>query len=327
MEKIAVGVHEFPPLVQKDKDSWKGFEIDMWEYIAKDLNIQFEYKEEKNFQELLDKTSKGEYQISMAGISRMIERKDKLDLSFLTIESGLMIISRKVTNLSFRSLFKNVFNANLGIIVLALLLVAFFSANIFWLLERGQSVPLKYIPGFFESFWWAIVTFSTVGYGDIFPIGIYGRIFSVGAIMLGLAIFGLYIGNLSAALTIDRFKSEIDDAEDLKHITVGTKSNTTSEFYLNDHGIKNKGYSTMRDAYTGLLNNEVDAVVFDGPVLRNDIRGLKKKAILSRDVFARQTYAYIAPKGSDELINDINREIIKLHESEEYDILYKKYFE
>lgn len=326
MEKLLIGIHEFSPLVKNDRGSWKGFEIELWEKIAENLDIQFEYKEEKNFEELLNKTSAGEYQLAISGISRTLARKEKLDMSFLTVDSGLMILSRRFTKLSFRALFENVFNSGLGKIIFVLFSLAFIAANIFWVLERGQSVSLEYLPGLFESFWWAVVTFSTVGYGDIAPLGIAGKMFGIFAIMVGLAVFGLYIGNLSAALAVERSRSEIDGADDLEHSCVGTKAGTTSELYLKEHQIKTKVYGTIKDAYKGLIRKDVDAVVFDGPVLRHDVKKMKKDVVLLGDTFARQSYSFIAPKGSEELIDKINREIIKVHENEEYDELHKKYF-
>jgi len=324
---MKVGIHEFSPLTKFTSGSWGGFEVELWEKIAQNLNIEFEYVSEENFQTLLDKTEKGEYELAMAGISRTAERREKLDMSFLTLDSGLTILTRKITKLPVKELIINLFNSGLGTITLILFVVAFVVANIFWLIEKGQSVAEGYGAGIFESFWWSIATFSTVGYGDIFPLTVLGKSFGILAIMVGLAVFGLYIANLSAALSAQRSRGEINGLEDLSYVRVGTKTGTSTLSFLSDSGITAKEYTDIKDAYKALLRKEIDAVVFDSPVLRHDMRTMLSRTTLVGEIFARQTYAFIAPKGSRELMDRINGEIIRLHDDEEYDNLYAKYFE
>ena len=56
-----------------------------------------------------------------------------------------------------------------------------------------------------DSFWWSVVTLSTVGYGDVVPVTPEGKVFSV--ILIGMGI--VLIGTLTGFLT-DYF---IDDEE------------------------------------------------------------------------------------------------------------------
>jgi len=44
----------------------------------------------------------------------------------------------------------------------------------------------------FDSFWWAIVTVATVGYGDIYPITMGGRIVSILLILSGVCVMGIF---------------------------------------------------------------------------------------------------------------------------------------
>jgi len=50
-----------------------------------------------------------------------------------------------------------------------------------------------------SSFWWAIVTFTSVGYGDICPVTTIGKIIASFAAVLGICINGLFIGLLGSA--------------------------------------------------------------------------------------------------------------------------------
>ena len=59
--------------------------------------------------------------------------------------------------------------------------------------ERFSSV--------FESLWWALATLTTVGYGDIYPITLGGRIFTGFILMIGLGIVALPAGIIASSLT------------------------------------------------------------------------------------------------------------------------------
>ena len=67
----------------------------------------------------------------------------------------------------------------------------------------------------FHSLWWAIVTLTTVGYGDIYPLTLGGRIFTFFILILGLGVVGIPAGLIASALTAVRRKEEND----------GTKNN------------------------------------------------------------------------------------------------------
>ena len=53
----------------------------------------------------------------------------------------------------------------------------------------------------FTSLWWAVVTLTTVGYGDMVPITHGGRIFTFFLLMVGLGVFAVPTGLLASALT------------------------------------------------------------------------------------------------------------------------------
>ncbi len=52
----------------------------------------------------------------------------------------------------------------------------------------------------FHSLWWALVTLTTVGYGDIYPITVGGRIFTFFVLMIGLGVVAVPAGVVASAL-------------------------------------------------------------------------------------------------------------------------------
>jgi voltage-gated potassium channel len=51
---------------------------------------------------------------------------------------------------------------------------------------------------FFDAFYWAVCTLTTVGYGDLYPISTTGRIISIISSMVGIAIVALPSGIITA---------------------------------------------------------------------------------------------------------------------------------
>ncbi|WP_416151730.1 potassium channel family protein [Salipaludibacillus sp. HK11] len=63
-------------------------------------------------------------------------------------------------------------------------------------------------PNIFEGVWWAIVTISTVGYGDFVPKSVVGRLLGIVLILVGIAVFSLFITNLAASTVVLKEQQE-----------------------------------------------------------------------------------------------------------------------
>ncbi|PKH06690.1 ion transporter [Moritella sp. Urea-trap-13] len=53
----------------------------------------------------------------------------------------------------------------------------------------------------FHSLWWAVATLTTVGYGDIYPITVGGKIFTFFILILGLGVVSIPAGMVASALS------------------------------------------------------------------------------------------------------------------------------
>lgn len=56
----------------------------------------------------------------------------------------------------------------------------------------------------FNCLWWSVSTLTTVGYGDIYPITLGGRIFTFIVLMLGLGVIAVPTGIVASALSAVR---------------------------------------------------------------------------------------------------------------------------
>jgi len=80
-------------------------------------------------------------------------------------------------------------------VVLLLLIIA--SSLIYEFEREAQPDKFASIPG---SMWWAAVTLTTVGYGDIFPVTVMGKLLSAFIAVLGIGLFALPAGIISSGL-------------------------------------------------------------------------------------------------------------------------------
>lgn len=83
-----------------------------------------------------------------------------------------------------------------GVVTIMLLYLS--AVGIYYFENEAQPEQFKSI---FHSFWWAVATLTTVGYGDVYPITVGGRIFTFLILMIGLGIVAVPAGLLASALS------------------------------------------------------------------------------------------------------------------------------
>lgn len=87
---------------------------------------------------------------------------------------------------------------------LSMFLLFLSSVGIYYFENPAQPEVFQSI---FHSMWWAVATLTTVGYGDIYPITVGGKVFTAIMLFIGLGIVAVPTGLISSALTKTR-KSE-----------------------------------------------------------------------------------------------------------------------
>lgn len=81
---------------------------------------------------------------------------------------------------------------------ITLILIYFSAVGIYYFENEAQP---EHFASVFDSLWWAIITLTTVGYGDVYPITMGGRVFTFCILMIGLGIVAIPTGIISSALT------------------------------------------------------------------------------------------------------------------------------
>ena len=93
------------------------------------------------------------------------------------------------------NVFRSVYNQLLLSLVLAVTLIIISSSLVYFPEHIAQPDVFTSIPA---TIWWSVVTLTTVGYGDMIPITIIGKVFTGVILLAGVAMFALPAGIITA---------------------------------------------------------------------------------------------------------------------------------
>lgn len=325
-EEVVVAVSPIAPLVIESGGQFSGFDVDLWEAIARQCGLNSSYREVE-FKEIIPSLISGAVDVGLAGITINAEREILIDFSHPYLNSGLRILVSSRMKTSLLGAFSSVFTPSVVRAVTLFFAFIFIFGHVLWWSERGEvAINDRYFPGIFEAFWCVLATMTTVGYGDVAPRKWLGRFAAFVVMICGIGLFGVIIAQLSAELNFQKLVSDISSHEDLKGKRVATVGGTTSVATLKDLGADVLTVGTIDEAYRKLIEETVEAVVFDSPSLlyyaKNEGTG---KVTVVGDLFDLQYYGISFMQGSA-LRERVNRALLTLRANGEYDRIYAKYF-
>ncbi|GLT15108.1 ion transporter [Vibrio algivorus] len=100
--------------------------------------------------------------------------------------------------------------------IFTLLIILVCSSSIFMLMfERDAINSNIHTAG--DALWWSLVTISTVGYGDYYPVTFGGKVLATAMIICGVGIFGMISGLITSILTLP-VKTEAEDNHVLQQL-------------------------------------------------------------------------------------------------------------
>ena len=102
----------------------------------------------------------------------------------------------------------NVFKSRFSELMLAFIMTAFLiviaSCMVYFVEHNAQPDKFTSIP---DTIYWAVVTLTTVGYGDMYPITVGGKIFTVLILLAGIALLALPAGIITSGFLEEMRKS------------------------------------------------------------------------------------------------------------------------
>jgi len=304
-----------------------GFSIDLLNAAADQLNVSIVYDRKDSFGGMLSAVQDREVDAAIANISITADRERMMDFSQPIFESGVQVMMASQAS-SSTTMLKALFTRQIGLAVLAALALLFGGGMLMWLFERHKQ-PYFDRPArdaAFPAFWWALNLVVNGGFEERMPQSRGGRFFAVILVVSSLFIVSIFVAQITAALTISAIQNNIESINDLDGRPVGTISGSTSADYLIERAIGFEPFEDLDSLLAAFEDGDIDAVVFDGPILAYYVRtkGKGKVALLDR-VYRPENYGMVFPTGSS-LREDVGQAMLRLREDGTYDDLLIKWF-
>lgn len=323
---LSVLTIERQPFAMRQNGKLVGFSVELWQEVAKELEVTYAFDVETSFAGMLARVAKAEADAAIANITITSEREKVLDFSQPMFDAGIqvMVHSDGVSG----GLIGALFNWEmLALVVLAGLLL-FVVANLMWWFEHRDQPYFQYPygEGMWRSFWWALNVMVNGGFEERVPQTRRGRVFAVFLVIASLFLVSAFVAKITAALTVGELKSQIQSYRDLFNRRVGTTEGSTSAAFLDRHGVPYRTFPTMAALLDAMEKKDLDAVVHDAPVLAYyaNTKG-KGRMRLVGTALRPEKYGIALPPGSMRR-EGINRALLRIREDGRYSDLYRKWF-
>jgi polar amino acid transport system substrate-binding protein len=334
-QSLTVVTRELPPFIIKEGDAITGFSAELWQELATRTGVSFTWLERKNVTEILKTIEEGEADVGIAAISITSEREQRFDFSQPMFEAGLQVMVPDEADNSFSPwTVLNYFTSGampylLGILALLILI----PGHIVWWAERNHdNSPFSrhYFPGIFHAMGWALS--AAAGQQNDSPRSRLGRITSIAAVFVSLLFLTYWQAELTSSFTVQQLQGGIQGPDDLPGKRIGTTQGSTAALWVGQHQGKLTEYQKIAEAFTELEKGNLDAIVYDSPVLlyHAATAGRGRMRVVG-PVFKKENYGIVFPRTTvlprqRDLRKLVNEALLKMREDGTYDRLYTRWF-
>lgn len=267
--KLKVGLVGSPPfLIYKDGKPG-GIDVRLWEDVAKELKVDYEYRPKGSVQEALDELARGELDLLIGGIFITADRERVVDFTQPYFHTGSAILSpTKGTAWDhLRPLLRKAFLYG----VVGVLGCLFVVGTLLWMAERRvnhlqfSDNPARGIP---TGIWLALVTMSTVGYGDRVPVTLPGRIVAGIWMLISMLFVSSLVAGIASSITVSQIgTTPLEKPSQLADLRIATVRGTFYESLVHRYTSRVVVRDQLDAAIAAVLEGEADCVVFDMPSL------------------------------------------------------------
>ena len=210
---LRVAVYDVAPYGWVGRDGlFSGLSVELWRRVAEDLHLTYRLTLVSQMDAILTGLERGQFDAAIGAITITPGRLARVDFSYPTHRSGVAVAFPKQAGpiaavLSYGAGVKEL--SFLIVVILALLLLI---GVLMWTFERPRRNATQRsnssVTTLNEGIYWAVVTMTTVGYGDKTPKTPIGRFLAVLWMLGSLALISLLSTSLVARLTADRVEAD-----------------------------------------------------------------------------------------------------------------------
>jgi polar amino acid transport system substrate-binding protein len=318
-EKIRVGYAGSAPFVMEGEKE-EGIVFDIWKEIAFDLNLKYTLEEYPSVEAGIEAAKNNEIDILLGPTTINEERAEEIAFSQPYYNTEMAILA-PVQELSVWEKASPIFSKTFLFAVLGLLLILTIVGFLFWVVE-GRKYKEDYgahiHQGIGSGIWLAIVTMTTVGYGDYAPRTPACRVVMGSWMIISLILATTFVAGIATTLSLTaREDKTITSIQQLDGKKVAVPDyNKIMERVRNVDG-QPIPVKTVSEGYELLLNKKVDALIYDEIPLEYIFAEKEKdNYILSKKKIEPQYYGFVFPIGSN-LKRKVDLEIIHLQDTKE----------
>ena len=201
-----------------------------------------------------------------------------------------------------------------------------------WRFERRPKIPApdtgSSVTSLFDGIYWAVVTMTTVGYGDKTPKTRVGRSIAVLWMLASLALISLVSTTLVSSMTAARLESgPFAHDSDLAGKRLAAVTSSSGAEYLESQHLPYAKYANLQEALASLASGRSDAVVNSVGALQYVISTQFYGVIpMPNGLLAPAYMAFALPLNSP-LKKPLDRAMIRVTASPGWRLLENSYFD
>ena len=330
---LTVAARTLPPFVIYENRAYSGFEVALLRLVAARLGMELEIYAVDTVAKQIDDITRGVARLGLGGVTITGSREEAVDFSLPVLDTGLTVMAPTHDSEGFGdrilSFLRAIASSDLPWLLIVFGVAVLLAAHLIWWLERHHNpdFAVPYRRGIWDSFYWSVVTMSTVGYGDKVARGALGRVFALVWIALGTLVFASFTASIASSLAVNELRGDISGPTDLPGHRVATVSSSAGEAYLTATGVGPVLVDEIDEAYHLMAQGEVEAIVFDAPVLRfHASRQGAGEVTTVGPLFEKVQYGLMLGEDDNELRERINLALLELIESGVYRQVHDRWF-
>ena len=319
---LKVGVSGSAPFVIQNDGDRSGISINIWRKIAEENNLSYRLIQQPTPREGIRALNEGEIDLLVGPISITADRLNLPGVDFTQPyfigKEGILLPLKPASLLSRLQVFLGWAVLSSILILTTVLLVV---GSLIWLAERrtnSEQFLAKPVPGIANGMWFALVTLTTVGYGDKAPITRIGRSLTSVWMVTSLIAVSSLTASLASAFTLflsGNTSNSITDPAQLSGQRAAVLEGTSGEELAQDKNMRVVPSQSLGEAIEKVLTNQAEVVIFDRPAIRYHLKNNPELAVqLAPFTLAEQTYGFAFRTG-DPLRTPLNLSILKLRRS------------
>lgn len=328
-EPLTVGVYVHPPFVMEADGNFHGMAIDLWEWLADQLDLESDYVELGNVGELVNATASGEIDVAVTNLTVTRNRAERLDFTHPWFDAGQRIMVNEDRGAGFSAVVAGLSESGhlrayawiALVIVLATILVTLFDRHF------DEDFPRRWRDGIAESFY-TVMSVATSGRmparKNLF--GWLGRIWQGLWLVCGIAVLAYVTSSVTSVMTTLSLTNQINNVSDLPGHVVGVQPGSVSEDYAKQAGLNTRPFEHIDEAVEALVDGRIEAIIGDAPVLEYYAHTNPDQPVtVVGPIFEPDKYAFGLVHQS-ELTRPLTVELIGAHESSLIEEIRGQYF-